>query len=153
MYAVLIDFERSPHLRPIDQAHRHVLGLLAESLSKLVHGVEHVGTSDLAIADHKFSGNSMRCKRDHAIYHGTLLYDFPLACITKYLGTPPRQPDYRRGRPHEAFVTNLLVTREELVAAVREAFSAHEPLVAWPRDRTRQLVLEKYGRDDWTRRL
>ncbi len=26
MYAVLIDFERSPHLRLIDQAHRHVLG-------------------------------------------------------------------------------------------------------------------------------
>ncbi len=95
----------------------------------------------------------MRCKREHALYHGTLLYDFPLACIAEYLGTPPRQPDYRRGRSHEAFVTNLLVTREVLVNTVREAFSAREPLAAWPRDRTRQLVLEKYGREDWTRRL
>ncbi len=153
MYAVLIDFERSPHLRLIDQAHRHVLGLLAESLSKRVAGVEHVGTSDLAIADRKFSGNSMRCKREHGLYHGTLLYDFPLACIAEYLRTPPRQPDYRRGRSHEAFVTNLSVTREELVAAVRDAFSAYEPLHTRPSDRTRQLVLEKYGRDGWTRRL
>jgi lipoate-protein ligase A len=153
MYAVLIDFERSPHLRLIDQAHRHVLGALAMSLSNRVPGVEHVGTSDLAIAGRKFSGNSMRCKREHALYHGTLLYDFPVECIADYLGTPPRQPNYRAGRSHEAFVTNLSVTREELVAAVREAFTAHEPLFAWPRDRTRQLVLEKYGRDEWTRRL
>jgi lipoate-protein ligase A len=153
MYAVLIDFDRSPHLRLIDQAHRHVLGVLAEALSKRVAGVEHVGTSDLAIAGRKFSGNSMRCKRGHALYHGTLLYDFPLACIAEYLGTPPRQPDYRRSRSHESFVTNLSVAREELVAAVREAFAAHELLAAWPSDRTRQLVLEKYGRDEWTRRL
>ncbi len=135
MYGVLLDFGRSPHLRLIDQAHRHVLGLLVEAISKRVAGVEHVGTSDLAIAGRKFSGNSIRCKREHGLYHGTLLYDFPLACIAEYLGTPPRQPDYRRGRSHEAFVTNLSVAREELVAAVREAFSAREALAAWPRER------------------
>jgi lipoate---protein ligase len=153
MYSVLLSYLRRPHLRMIDEAHRHVLGKLARTFSKRLPAIEHLGTSDLALGRRKFSGNSMRCKREHVLYHGTLLYDFPLDCIAMYLGTPPRQPDYRRARPHETFVTNLPLAREEIVAAVREAFSAHAPLDAWPRELTRQLVQEKYSCDQWTRKL
>jgi lipoate-protein ligase A len=153
MYGVVLSYERQPHLRMIEEAHRHVLGALARSFSKRVRGVEHLGTSDLALGGRKFSGNSMRCKRGHLLYHGTLLYDFPLPCIAEYLGTPARQPTYRKNRPHEEFVTNLPLSRDDLIAAVREGFSAHEPIAAWPRELTRQLVEEKYSSDEWSRRL
>jgi lipoate---protein ligase len=153
MYALVLSYERRPQLRMIDETHRHVLGALARSLSKCVPGIKHVGTSDLSISDRKFSGNSMRCKREHVLYHGTLLFDFPLSSIAMYLGTPPRQPDYRRGRSHKAFVTNLPLARDVIVAAVREAFSADERRDAWPRELTRQLAREKYSRPEWIRRL
>jgi lipoate-protein ligase A len=153
MYAVVLSYKRRPHLRMIDEAHRHVLGALARSLSKYTPGVEHLGTSDLAIAGRKFSGNSMRCKREHVLYHGTLLYNFPLTCIAEYLGTPPRQPSYRKARTHDEFVTNLPLSRDDVIEVVREAFSANGPLDAWPRELTRRLVEERYSRADWTRRL
>ena len=44
-------------------------------------GVARRGTSDLAIGELKFSGNSVRCKRDTLLYHGTMLYDFDLSLI------------------------------------------------------------------------
>ena len=56
------------------------------------------GTCDLAIGDKKVSGNSVRCRRDYLLYHGTLLYDFPLQQIGRLLAIPPRQPDYRQAR-------------------------------------------------------
>ena len=36
------------------------------------------GTSDFTIGDLKFSGNSMRARHNPFLYHGTILYNFPL---------------------------------------------------------------------------
>jgi lipoate-protein ligase A len=153
MYAVVLSSERHPQLQAVDLAHRYVLGRLVSALGGRVPGVHEAGTSDLAIGDHKFSGNSMRCKRRCLLYHGTLLYDFSLEKIGRYLRTPARQPSYRRERPHGEFVVNLPLDRASLMAAVREAFEAGEPLGDWPRERTDQLVREKYSRQDWNDRL
>ena len=46
--------------------------------------------SDLVLGDLKFSGNSARCRRRWLLYHGTLLYDFPLALVARCLKMPPR---------------------------------------------------------------
>jgi lipoate-protein ligase A len=152
MYAVVLSYDRHPHLRAVDLAHRHVLGRLAASIGRHIDGVREAGTSDLAIFDRKFSGNSLRCKRSHLVYHGTLLYGFPLEQIGHYLRFPERQPEYRQGRTHGEFVTNLPLDRATLVHAVREAFEAGESLREWPRERTTELVAKKYSRDAWNLR-
>jgi lipoate-protein ligase A len=153
MYALVLSYERHPQLQAVDLAHRYVLRRLASSIGRRVAGVHEAGASDLALGDHKFSGNSMRCKRRCLLYHGTLLYDFPLGQIGRYLGPPARQPDYRRQRPHGEFVVNLPLDRTTLVSAVREAFDATEPLLDWPRERTAHLVAERYARQEWNERL
>jgi lipoate-protein ligase A len=153
MYALVLSYERHPHLRAVDLAHRHVLGRLAAAIGGHIDGVHEAGTSDLAILDRKFSGNSLRCKRGNMVYHGTLLYSFPLDQIGRYLRAPARQPDYRQGRSHGDFVMNLPLDRATLVAALRGAFDASEPLRDWPRERTAQLVEEKYSRDEWNQRM
>ncbi len=153
MYAVVLSFDRHPHLRSIDVAHRMALERLASAIGRRVEGVRHAGTSDLAFGNRKFSGNSMRCKRRHLLYHGTILYDFPVDLIGRYLKTPPRQPEYRAARPHSEFVANLPLARSAIVEAVTEAFDAHDPLVDWPRRTTADLVAEKYGCADWSERL
>ncbi len=117
MYALVLSFQKRPQLRAVDRAHRFVLDTLAAALEPLVPGVCRRGISDLAIGDLKFSGNSMRVKREHLLYHGTLLYDFPLERIGRCLAMPPRQPEYRDGREHGAFVTNLPLS----CAAIRQA--------------------------------
>jgi lipoate---protein ligase len=97
----------------------------------------------------KFSGNSVRCRRNHFLYHGTLLYDFPLALIERCLRMPPRVPEYRAGRAHGAFVTNLPVAAETLRRAIKTAWNAVAPRDDWPREQTAELVRVKYGRPEW----
>lgn len=149
MYGVVLSYERHPALRMLDQAHAYVLVRVAAGLASLGITVKQQGTSDLVWNGRKVSGNSLRCKRDHLLYHGTLLYNFDLSLIGKLLGTPPRQPEYRAGREHGEFVANLPVSGAALRRAMAEAFDASEPLADWPRTRTARLVSDRYGREEW----
>jgi lipoate-protein ligase A len=137
----------------IEAAHRFVLGHAAAALQPLLPHIAAQGTSDLTWQGRKFSGNSMRCRREYLLYHGTLLCDFDLPLITRYLKMPPRQPDYRGGREHEQFVTNLPLEISQVRSAVVRTWRATTPLTTWPRPRTRELVREKYGLDSWNRRI
>ena len=152
MYAVVLSLRLRPALRMIDLAHRFALETTASALGPLVEGVDVRGTSDLALGHRKFSGNSVRMKRDHLLYHGTLLYAFQLELIGRCLRMPPRQPDYRAGRPHEGFVVNLPLSAAQIRVALADAWQATEPCVDWPGHRTAQLAAEKYGRRDWNER-
>lgn len=149
MYSVVLSYGLRPPLRSLDEAHRFVLGTVLQAIRPTLPAATICGTSDLAVDDRKFSGNSLRCRREHLLYHGTLLYDFSLASIAACLGTPPRQPEYRVGRPHEQFVANVNLSRRELTAGLRRAFGAAEPLVDWPQAETAALVEAKYCRDEW----
>ncbi len=132
----------------IDHAHQFVMGqwLLRRAL---VPGIEPQGISDLAVDGMKVSGNSVRCKRDHLLYHGTLLYDFPPRLVERCLKMPPRQPAYRRGRSHGVFLRNLPLTADAIRQATASAWQADEPRTDWPRQRTADLVAERYGRPEW----
>jgi len=150
MYAAVLSYELHPHLQMLDEAHRFVLGHIRSGLETIGIQAELCGTSDLAILGRKFSGNSLRCKRTHLLYHGTLLCKgYRTEMIAELLGTPPRQPDYRQGRDHRSFVTTLPAE----VADVRKAVVAGWPIEGvtsdWPRSRTAQLVAERYSRPSW----
>lgn len=149
MYAVVLNLERRAALRAVQECHRFVLAALARAIGPLRSGVSCRGTSDLAVDFKKFSGNSLRMRRRHVLYHGTLLCDFDLALLEELLGTPPRQPDYRAGRSHGAFVVNLKVPHALLKEAIAAAFDARSPLTDWPVQETAQLVATRYGLRSW----
>ena len=175
MYAVVLSHELRPQLRGIPETHRYVLGRIAGTLKLRMPTVRHAGTSDLALfagdstsesasrsalarlpdttadtlALRKFSGNSLRVKRTHCLYHGTLLYDFDLSLVTACLAMPVRQPTYRSSRGHAEFVTNLPMSRDDLQDAILAAWPTSGDVDDWPRNRVDQLVAERYGRDDW----
>ncbi len=123
MYAVVLSHRERPELRDITHAHRFVMGRIVGAIRPLAAPAlkaKVAGTSDLVLSDpanteppRKFSGNSLRVKRTHFLYHGTILYDFDLSLIARCLLSPPRQPEYRSGRDHRAFVTNLSATRAD----------------------------------------
>ncbi len=153
MYAVVLDYRALPHLRAVDGAHRHVLERIAAALAPQVPGVAHAGISDLVIEAEntptlKISGNALRAKRDHFLYHGTLLYDFALDRIGQLLAAPTRVPTYRQCRAHGEFVTNLPLDRDEIEQALIQAWDARQPLADWPRERVAKLVAAKYTRQD-----
>jgi lipoate-protein ligase A len=153
MYAVVLSYQKRPQLRSIDATHRFVMETIAATLLQLVPGVTRAGTSDLVLGDKKFSGNSLRCKRNLVLYHGTLLYDFLLEQIGELLKMPLRQPEYRHQRSHHDFVTNLPLTAEQLRQAMAAAFAAGKAETDWPREFTSQLVAKKYSQAAWNERL
>jgi lipoate-protein ligase A len=87
------------------------------------------------------------------LYHGTLLYDFPLPLVSRYLASPPRQPDYREGRDHDGFLTNLPISREELREAICNAWKPIDQQESWPQEQTEKLLQEKYSQDAWNHRF
>jgi lipoate-protein ligase A len=175
MYAVVLNYDLRPELRGIPQTHCYVPKRIADTLAARIPTVRQAGTSDLVAkkgselfspapgvenADNalrenrsdpffKFSGNSLRVKRTHCLYHGTLLYDFDLSLITACLKMPARQPDYRSSRAHADFVANLPLTQSDLCNALMSAWPTSGDLDDWPRARVDELIAERYGRDDW----
>ena len=156
-YSLVLSLRRRPQLRSIDQAHRLVLTRTAHALVALGCSVEPAGISDLALPAGgqlmKISGNSLRVRRHSLLYHGTLLYDFDLSLIERLLKQPPRQPEYRHGRAHRDFVTNLPLERTALVGTLVQAWSPLTPCDQWPRAEADELAEQKYATPQWNERL
>lgn len=150
MYAVVLSFADHPQIQQIDAAHEFVLTKIATMLKTDEAEVQRAGTSDLAIlsdeigVEQKFSGNALRVKRDHLLYHGTLLYDFELDRIPRWLATPTRTPTYRDERAHAEFVTNLAVDRQTLARRLLDGWQASQPLTTWPVQLTNKIIDTKY---------
>lgn len=153
MYAVVLNLELQPWLRAIEAAHAHVLGRLVQALHPLVSDVRRQGISDVVSGDRKFSGNSLRVKRSHLLYHGTLMYALPTGLIEQLLRPPPRQPAYRGGRTHSQFVMNLPLDAQTLRQRLVQAWEIDETCLDWPRELTARLANEQYANPDWTYRL
>jgi lipoate---protein ligase len=150
LYSLLIDLERRPGLRMLDQLHRYVMDGMLNAIRQLSPEVEYDGTCDLVLAGRKLSGNSVKIGRSWALYHGTFLIDMPLVLIDQLLRHPPREPDYRRGRCHSEFVTNLSLDPAQLVAALRNSWHAEAETLEAPVEIARQLASSRYLRPEWT---
>ncbi len=97
-----------PGLGGIPAAFRLASDLVIAALADCgVPGVTQQGVSDLTLGDRKLGGSCLRRERGLAHYTTTILADPDLDLLDRYLQHPPREPEYRAGRPHRAFVTAL----------------------------------------------
>ena len=76
------------------------------------------GISDVAVGHRKISGNAQARRWKSLLLHGTLLADLDYDLAEAVLKHPPREPTYRRARPHRDFLVTL---RELGVEADRDA--------------------------------
>lgn len=141
----------------IGAIHDAILDPLCAALRAAGRDVVRSGSSDLAIRERgslrKISGNALRVSRGVVLYHGTLLDAFDLDLVGRVLRHPPREPDYRAGRPHADFLANLGLGRAALEHAVRRAFVADARRGDWPCDRVERLLHDRYLAPSWTERL
>ena len=98
-------------------------------------------------------GQQRPLPRDYLLYHGTLLYDFPLQQIGRLLAMPPRQPDYRQARAHDMFVTNLPLGADSLRLPCAPRGEPTMVVSMAPSRETARLVAEKYSRREWNEQL
>jgi lipoate-protein ligase A len=150
-YAVLLSLRDQPQLRMLDEAHRYVMSRVARAVTPFSPGVRLDGTCDLVLDGRKVSGNSLRVQRHWLLYHGTLLLNMDLNLISTYLRHPPREPEYRAGRPHAEFVANLMIPRGQLAASLRREWQADRSYGDLPKSRIHRLITERYSQSSWNR--
>lgn len=148
-FSLILSHEQRPELRGISESYRVLLAKIAATLGG---PVACAGTSDLAMAGRKISGNAQRRLARCLLHHGTLLYAFDGRLLTRYLWEPQRRPPYRGGRRHEEFTTNLPGSAAATADALAVAFEAVPAGSDWPRERVARLVVEKYADAKWIER-
>jgi lipoate-protein ligase A len=152
LFSLVLAYERSPLLTGVLSSYEYILERIRDALRRLVPDIEHTGTSDLAIAGRKISGNAQQRKRHFLLHHGSLLYGFDVGQVGRYLPMPERQPDYRQTRDHVTFMTNLECSATHLKRILRETWQAEPEQRTWPEVIVRNLTAERYMRTEWTRR-
>lgn len=81
------------------------------------------GMGDLTISDKKIIGSSLYHGKGLVMYQGSLLVQAQLEKISRYLGKQSKEPNYRKGRKHEDFLTNLGVPIVTDFVTVAEAIT------------------------------
>ena len=150
-YALVLSLVDRPNLRDVTRCYEEVLGRVAQAFAP--RSVEPCGVSDLTVAGVKFSGNAQKRARHALLHHGTILYDFDLSRMERYLPMPAQQPPYRRDRPHSSFCTNLDESRAVIEETIARVWSARDPEAALVTPDLSQLINEKYGNAEWTERF
>jgi lipoate-protein ligase A len=147
----------APGLSAVDVAQRHVLDRIADSIRRAGRPVAVLGHGDLVLGDRKCAGSAQRRLKHWFLVHCSILNDFALERIDRYLTVPARQPAYRRGRAHGDFLINLGLPRPALVAALRPgAAPCHQgpsPDLAGPLGLLPDLLAEKYANPAWIERF
>ncbi len=114
-YSLILKIKGREGLRSVTSTNRFIMEKHARALSEALNKpVEVQGHTDLTLDGLKFSGNSQRRKREAVLFHGTFLLDFDLTMIEKTLKIPSKQPEYRKNRPHEKFLTNVKLPKETI---------------------------------------
>ncbi len=150
-FSLILDLETRPELCEIHDSYRAILGRITGCLA--VEGLGQRGISDLAVGEHKVSGNAQRRKRGTLLHHGTLLYDFDLAAVAALLKDPARQPGYRAHRPHGDFVANLALPVAEIRRRLARCWNASGPRPPLEIPALGPLLEEKYANPGWIERF
>ena len=69
--------------------------------------LEQRGISDICLRRRKILGSSMYHGKDILFYTASLMVSNDLQLLERYLKHPSKEPDYRQGRTHRDFVTNI----------------------------------------------
>lgn len=153
-YALVLRMERDPDLATISSTNRHILQRMAGTLAGLLNlPVEVRGHTDLVCNGRKFSGNAQRRKEHALLFHGTFLLAFDLSVIENLLPLPSLQPEYRAGRSHKEFLTNIPLRADSIIGALRREWCADEAYGLFPPDAVRTLAESRYLNHEWTYRF
>ena len=111
---VILPEDAAPGLSRVDLAHAHVLESIATATpERRAFRSSVLGRGDLVLGGRKFGGSAQRRLKSWFMVHCSILHDFPIERIARYLKMPRRQPEYRAGRSHARFLVNLPLPRQQ----------------------------------------
>ncbi|MCD4780403.1 MAG: lipoate--protein ligase family protein [Candidatus Omnitrophica bacterium] len=142
-YSLILCKQDYPQVQDIRRSYNFILNKLVRAFHKLnVNTVWHP-ISDVACVGNnkKVSGNAQKRARNFILHHGTILCDFDLSIVAKYLTLPQQQPEYRQNRSHLDFLDNIYLDPADIKKELRESFFITEHLVT-PTHVEREMLSE-----------
>ncbi|MDD3375623.1 MAG: lipoate--protein ligase family protein [Candidatus Omnitrophica bacterium] len=123
-FSLILSKDSHPDLQTISRSYQFILGKITAALESLAILAQWRPISDVALknTNQKISGNAQKRARRFILHHGTILYDFNLSLIEKYLKIPKIYPDYRQNRLHGEFVANIQKKSEDIKRVVAAQF-------------------------------
>jgi len=153
-YALILKIDDASPLTSITQANAFIMNRHRIALNSLLGGdVLIQGHTDLTLCGRKFSGNSQRRRRHFLLFHGSFLLGLDLSLVEQTLAMPSKQPLYRRDRSHKDFLTNLNLPADDIKHAMKQTWSATEPLAEIPQVQIERLARDKYATHAWNSKL
>jgi lipoate-protein ligase A len=153
---VVVHVSTSPELESVASAQAFVLERIAAAIRLIGRDVRVAGSGDLVLDGRKCGGSAQRRLKGCVMVHCSILNDFAIEFIERYLPVPMKQPAYRGGRAHRDFLCDLSVPRDRLVASICGSWTGSETLSAapaWPRAVLESLLIEKFANRDWIERF
>jgi len=148
-FALVLSLEARGELRDVTRSYMAILDTIAAALGP--GEIVRQGTSDLAAAGKKLSGNAQKRTRRALLHHGTILHVSDLGRIARLLREPQRQPAYRAGRPHGDFLWNLPLPLAAIKARLAAAWKA-APRSPSPLPDLEPLLAGRHLDPGWVRR-
>ncbi|MDP8265972.1 MAG: lipoate--protein ligase family protein [Candidatus Aceula meridiana] len=123
-YSLIISKTSDRALQEIPASYSFISTKVISGLRLLCVNAEFFPPSDIALAENqkKFSGNAQKRGRNFILHHGTILYNFDLSLVEKYLPIPQKFPEYRRERGHRDFLTNISLNRKDIEQGIAQGF-------------------------------
>ncbi len=86
------------------------------------------GISDIVSGPKKIAGTSMFRSRNYLLYQASILVNLDIEMVTNTLRHPTKEPDYRKGRSHKDFLSDIKthagfqITSDMVARALEEHF-------------------------------
>lgn len=159
-YTLVLPIDSAPEFASISSTNKEVMERHRGALERLLgEPVSVRGCTDLAVGNKKFCGNAQRRKRRCFLFHGSFLTGVDFSLMEIVLKLPPQQPEYRQGRTHREFLTNIPIAAERLQNALRSCWPEAR-LIATPPDLpadllhiVHALLSSKYSRAEWNEKF
>jgi lipoate-protein ligase A len=152
-YSIILAYESDKRYKSIKSSYMVILGKISYVMRAKGFDVQFFPVSDLALSGKKISGNAQARKKRYFLHHGTFLYNFDIEKVSHYLKYPPKEPEYREGRSHKDFLTNIPMSEKELKELIIGMFPYAENI--WKPTKKDIKLLEdlassKYKSREWT---
>jgi len=147
-----------PDLKDVKKSFYHFASIIIQALKTQNIISQYRLLSDITTNDgKKLSGNAQARNPTTVMHHGTLLVTSCHNEMTKYLAHPSKEPEYRKARLHENFVTSieelgLKMDKELLGTSIKDQFKDAEIKHQLPNnisDLAKKLYQEKYKLNNW----
>lgn len=127
-YSLVLSKALDPQISDLRKSYQVILDKVIEALKQVGIDSRFCPTSDIALTENnkKISGNAQKRSKKFILHHGTILYDFDLKKIERYLTLPKDIPEYRQGRSHLDFVENISVSADAIKNAIKQTFKVSQ---------------------------